>query len=135
MICAEGNENFPVARRVSTNKVWEMSICPVLFGYRVRVGPYGKQWYSFDYCAADDSAFLLKLYITVVRLMELLPESITEQELQDMIPTYQVRPINLDPCWFKLVALVKELESKHESYRVSTELVVKHGNSNQAAAG
>lgn len=108
----EPSLNYPRARRLSENDVWEMGIYPVMFGFRVRVGLAGDPLgYTFDYCAGDDVGFVIQLYVTVMALMEALPETITENQLLRLIPSYQVRPIDRDPCWEALQALVADLQA------------------------
>ena len=89
----------------SQNDVWSFGIYPVIFGYRVRACRVGAQAVVIDYCAADQPAFLAQLLLTVQLILEQLPEDLTEGELQRLLPTWQRRPINFDPCWPALQAL------------------------------
>lgn len=95
-------KNFPIFRAVSETERWEVGLVPVLYGVRVRAGLVGAAGVEIDYCAGDDRDFQFHLLVTIVSILSNLPETITERELQDMMPTYKVRPINHDPCWIKL---------------------------------
>lgn len=106
----ETDENYDVARWVSENNVWELGLHRVLFGIRVVAGRVGDGCYDIKYCAGDDQGFALLLLATVFRILSLLPESIKPYELKRMMPTYERKPINLDPCWEKLIILAEELE-------------------------
>jgi len=116
LIKAEENINFLESHFVSVNNKWEMGIFPVLFGYRVGVTRMGHCSYSLNYCAGSDKEFLIELFIAVYRLLELLPEDISINEFENLIPTYQYKPINKDACWPNLKALIKGLEEA-KSYR------------------
>lgn len=92
----------------SENNVWEIGIYPVLFGVRVRGGRVGCQGLDIDYCAGNDPVFLSQLLTTVMSILESFPETLTSQELHTLLPGYEKKPINLDPCWEKLQQLAKE---------------------------
>jgi hypothetical protein len=89
----------------SENDVWSFGIWPVMFGFRVRACRVGARAAVIDYCAADQPAFLIQLLLTVQLALEQLPEDLTENELQRLMPTWQRRPINFDPCWPQLQEL------------------------------
>jgi hypothetical protein len=107
---SEADENYQIARWVSENNVWEIGLNPVIFGIRVVGGRVGSGCYSINYCAANDKMFALQVLVTVFRIMVLLPESTTARELEDLLPKYDVKPINLDPCWENLQELAAKLE-------------------------
>lgn len=92
----------------SENNVWEIGIYPVMFGVRVRAGKVGCQGLDIDYCAGTDPVFLGQLLTTVMTILETFPESLNSQELHTILPMYNKKPINLDPCWEQLQQLAKE---------------------------
>lgn len=109
---AERNINFPIARFVSENGRWEVGLMPVLFGVRVRAGIVGHDWVNVDYCAGDNPAFALQLLVTVIEIFEGLPEDITGGDVEALMPAYERRPIDRDPCWKKLQDLAQQLKAK-----------------------
>jgi hypothetical protein len=60
---------------------------------------------NLDYCAGDNPIFQVMLLQVVLDLMARLPEETQGDELETILPGYEIRPINLDPCWNKLQAL------------------------------
>lgn len=102
-------------RWTSENGVWELGLRPMLYGVRVSAGTIeeGKtevMYYSIDYCAGSDQAFLLNLLAAVFMLLCALPEEVTGREVEKLFPTYERKPINLDPCWDELMELCKKKE-------------------------
>lgn len=102
---------FPIERLVSTGGRWEVGIRPVIFGFRVCGGIIGSGCYAFDYCAGANRGFILQLLAVMIGILEQLPEETTEQQLQDLLPGWRVRPIDQDPCWDNLQNLYLELEN------------------------
>lgn len=86
----------------------------MLYGKRVRASIVGQPCVAVDYCAGADPVFLIHLLAVIVRIMEAFPESITEREVQDMMPGYDRRPIDEDPCWQKLQDMMNELHKDKE---------------------
>ena len=94
----------------SENKVWEVGFFRVLYGIRVRAGkiPPGLDYapaVSIDYCAGADEGFALCILAIVVKLLSTLPESVTASQVEALVPRYQVKPIDQDPCWDRLLEL------------------------------
>jgi hypothetical protein len=56
-----------------------------------------------------DKNFTYSLLLTMKSILQFLPESTTERELQRMLPNWQTRPIDRDPCWGKLQKLALDL--------------------------
>lgn len=106
---AEPDENFPIVRFVSENNVWEIGIRPMMFGHRVSAGLVGSGCVEIDYCGGADGCFVIQLLATVVKIFSSLPETITLKEVKRFFPTYQVKPIDKDPCWEKLKELAANL--------------------------
>jgi hypothetical protein len=107
--------NFPISRFVSENERWEVGLVPVLFGVRVRAGIVGNNWVSVDFCAGDNPAFALELLATVIQIMSWLPENIAGAQVERMMPTWQRRPIDQDPCWQKLQELASSLNPERKA--------------------
>jgi len=103
---AAPDENFPLGRWVSENNVWEIGFFPVLFGVRVRLGKIGNAWVNLDYCAGSNEGFALILLATVVAILERVPESATERQVEELFPKFDIKPIDRDPtCWKRLQEL------------------------------
>lgn len=102
--------NYPTLRLVSEGGSWEVGIWPVIFGLRVRAGRTDNTVsVAVDYCAGNDEVFCFHLLATMVKILE-RGVSITHRELERILPTWEVRPINQDPCWGKLQQLANELD-------------------------
>jgi hypothetical protein len=88
------DENYPVLKRQSGPKgLWEAGITPMLFGYRVRLGPTGHAWCTLDYCAGaaiSDAMALLQIVLTICAKM---PERTYEFELAALFPPETIKPI------------------------------------------
>lgn len=112
---AEPDENFDIAKWVSENNIWELGLHRVLFGIRVVANPVGDFRYAINYCAGDDESFALMLLAMVFHILSMLPEDITAAEVKKLMPTYERRPISLDPCWEKLIDLASDLEKTNTS--------------------
>jgi hypothetical protein len=95
-------------RWVSENGVWEIGIFPVMFGKRVRAGIINSPCCVVDYCSGDDDDFLKELLVTMIIILESFDESVKEVDIERILPTYNVKPINLDPCWAKLKKVALE---------------------------
>jgi len=104
------DEHFSIARWESHEGRWEAGLVPMLFGVRVRVGKVGACFVVIDYCAGADVRFQLELLITVFRILFAIDEQITEDQLAAMMPRYQKRPINLDPCWEELLEMAEAFD-------------------------
>jgi hypothetical protein len=105
-------ENQMFSRKISENGIWEIGIYPVAYGYRVRAGIVGNGWVTIDYCAASQQTFLGQLYAVVQGILETFPESTPEHEIERLMPRFERKPINQDPCWNKLNQLLAERVSR-----------------------
>lgn len=106
---AEPDEHLFV-RWKSENKVWELGFFRVSYGIRVRAGkiPPGLDYapaISIDYCAGADEGLALHILAIVTKLLSALPESVTAPQVESLFPTYEVKPIDQDPCWDRLLEL------------------------------
>lgn len=103
---AEPNENFEIARWLSEGGRWEFGFRQMLFGVRVSVAGVDAYGCCLDYCAADEEGFALALLATVAKILERYPENVTERQLKQDFPQYNIKPINKDPqCWAQLQAI------------------------------
>jgi len=103
---AEPNEDFAIARWLSVSGRWELGFRRMLFGVRVSLAKVGAGGCCIDYCAADDKGFALILLATVVQILERYPEEVSDLQLRQDFPTYDIKPINKDPqCWARLQAM------------------------------
>lgn len=90
---------------------WEIGFRQMLFGVRVSLTRIGDEWYTLDYCAADQPGFAWLLLATVVKILERYPEDVNPNQLQRDFPGYEIKPINKDPyCWQRLQQMA-ELET------------------------
>ena len=107
---------FPIVKFVSINHKWEMGVRPVLYGVRVSGNRTSSDTYCFDYCAGNNYHFAMQLFRTMQAILMALPESITERELERMLPTFAVKPIDRDPtCWQELQRLAIELNESQDT--------------------
>lgn len=86
---------------------YEVGFYRVMYGVRVRAGLAGDGCCIIDYCAGADYIFALELLATVIQFLEKFPENVSARSIEEIRPTSQVKPINLDPCWDKLKELAK----------------------------
>lgn len=93
------------------NEEWEIGIFPVNFGYRVGAGRVNTVFYSINYCAGADLEFLFQLYLTVFVVVSSFLPGLEAYECERMMPSYEGRPINKDPCWPRLLHLAQEIGS------------------------
>lgn len=84
---------------------WELGIYRVIFGYRVRANIKDDMWCPVDYCAADNTSFLIQLFAVMEIIMSQLPEDTDASWLFRALPKYEKRPIFYDPCWDKLLEI------------------------------
>lgn len=81
----------------------------MMFGNRVRAGLVGRDWCTIDYCAGADREFLKELIVTIMLILESFDESVKEGEVESILPSFTIKPINKDPyCWAALKRLMVE---------------------------
>lgn len=103
---AEKDINFPIDHYVSVGGRWEVGLCPVLYGRRVRLGTVGAAGCCVDYCAGDDITFAYRILTCVMGILLKVPEDTPEFIVADLFPGYQRKPIDKDPsCWLELQRL------------------------------
>jgi hypothetical protein len=88
---------------------WHVGLTRVLYGVRV-IGSRGDSGFrSFNYCAGADPSFASRLLVVMIVIMESFPESVTEREVEDLLPSFERKPIDRDPCWDKLQELARKV--------------------------
>lgn len=106
----EPDANLNLLRFGSEEGKWEMGIRRMMFGFRVSLNKVGEPWYTLDYCASDDQAFLFELLVMLTILLDRYPEDVTEQHLQKDFPRYEFKPIKYDSAWGKLYKMAHGVE-------------------------
>lgn len=92
-------EDYTIVWGSKPKGIWKIGVKPVMFGVRAiawRDGSFGP---SVDYCSGDNEVFLIELLFTIKKILSKYPETITEIEVEEMMPMWQRRPIDKDPCW------------------------------------
>lgn len=80
-----------------------------MFGVRVVAWRKDSDCRSVDYCAGADPAFLVELLETVAEIFRRrIPAAASEREVEALMPDWERRPINTDPCWQRLQALASD---------------------------
>ena len=106
----EPDENYPIRKcRSLPEGKWELGLTPMMFGVRIRASPPGSYGCSLDYCCGSDQDQIYFWFGFVMALFLMLPEDITQSELERLFPHQNVKPISLD----------KQLQSNlHELARI-----------------
>jgi hypothetical protein len=94
-------ENGQYYIKLSENQKWAIWIFPVLFGFRVQVGQWGKDFNSVDYCAGSIENNISYLYTTVEKIMENFDEDTPVHVIEAAFPKYNIRPIHKDTVLIK----------------------------------
>lgn len=106
-------EAYDVLRLTSETGRWELGCHRVLFGVRVVANRVGSGVYAVNYCAGADLPRIGVLRSLVQQILESLPESVTEDEVQTLMPRWTVRPMHNDPaCFEALVQLARQAQAK-----------------------
>lgn len=107
----EPNQVIHQCRCLSEEEKWEIGFRQMLFGVRVSLSRIGDEFYTLDYCAADDVGFALLLFATILQILDRYPEDVTPQQLERDFPRYEIKPINRDPhCWPRLQQMAIEAQ-------------------------
>ena len=84
----------------SADGLWSIGLYPVIFGVRVVAWRDGAAGRAVDYCAGSDVFFALELLAVIAAIFRHhIPDGATEDEVMALMPSWQRRPINRDPCW------------------------------------
>src|SRR5687768_7093342 len=91
----------------SENNVWEIGVHTVMFGYRIRVGLIGDDFYALDYCAGNQQENVEKVFSMVKAIME----KVTERNFYTIKwPVQERKPIIGTECEEVLESLAGEYE-------------------------
>lgn len=94
---------YNLERWVSENNIWEIRLDRVMFGCRVHVMRCGTQVFLTELCAGDLPIWQQALLGVVRSIVEQYPESISAWELEEVFPSWKIRPMfNDKKCWGKL---------------------------------
>lgn len=90
-------------RWLSETGTWELGFWPTIYGCRVRAGRTDDYCcVPIDYCCGDDAVLLMEVLMVVAKLMEPLPDSATNADVERIFPRHTTKPIHLDPIWPQL---------------------------------
>lgn len=93
-------EGYTAVWQSQPKGLWRIGVWPVLFGVRAIAWREGSYGCSIDYCAGNDSGFLMELLHTIRAILSKHPEDVTDVEIEAMMPPWETRPISGDPaCW------------------------------------
>lgn len=87
------DENFKGLRMVSEGGQWEVGLCPVFFGVRVRAGRVGDGACAIDLCAGADKAHIDTLLKMVLTLLSPFSESARAGDVSRLIPSFETKPV------------------------------------------
>jgi hypothetical protein len=102
------HRDYPYHLLSSEDGLWHIAIKPVIFGSRVIAWRQDSAGPCVDYCAGDNPAFLFELLDAVTRIFQRMPDGISERQVTALMPRYERRPIDQDPCWPALQALATD---------------------------
>lgn len=110
---AKPEPNFDRLKLVSEGGIWELGLWSVMFGVRLRLGRTGAGGVNLDYCAGANQLFQMELLNAVHIILQEVPETISERDLEAMFPDYTRKPINHDEyCWKRLQQMRDETRSR-----------------------
>jgi hypothetical protein len=115
LIKTDNAVDFDLAHYISEGGQWEIGARSMIFGVRICGNRVGSIAFAFDYCAGANVGFVHILLLVMLSILESLPEETTERELQNMLPSWEIRPIDKDPCWQKLQQLAIDLAKSEVS--------------------
>ena len=93
----EPDENYPIHKlRSQPNGNWELGLTPMIFGVRIRASLVGAMGCSLDYCCGDDPDQIYLWFGFVTALFFMLPEDISQNEVEKLFPRQTIKPIRLD---------------------------------------
>lgn len=106
-------ESYDVLRLTSETDQWELGCHRVLFGVRVVANRVDSGVYAVNYCAGADRPRIGVLRSLVQQILEGLPESVSEAEVEALMPRWTQRPMHRDPeCFEALVQLARQAQAK-----------------------
>lgn len=111
LINAPIDQNFDIHRAVSENQQWQIGLRSMIFGVRVCGNRVGSNVFVFDYCAGADRYFVVTLLAIMKDILSSLPESISERELERILPKEGIKPNTINSeCTQELIKLAVKLK-------------------------
>lgn len=108
---------------ISKNEIWYVALKKVLLGMRVVVYRRNSFGCVADYCAGRNIVLAIEITAALKAILSGLPESITEEQLYEVLPKWKVRPIDKDPCWGKIQELASRALSQSSEDDFLSELL------------
>lgn len=107
-------------RKVSEDGKFCICVYPVIYGFRVRAGYAGSQWFELDYCAGDKIEAIEEIYSIVTRIL------IKHRDFS-VFPFQNRKPMFNDPeCASKLFELAKGTPEETVNFEKLHELKRKY---------
>jgi hypothetical protein len=98
---------YPMLRLESAAKRWEMGVYPTIYGTRVSCGIVGSSYYvKGGYCCGTSGSLLMEVTVAIAAILSTFPESATHRDVEDFLPSWNLRPIDRDDGLAKLRAAV-----------------------------
>lgn len=88
----EPNREYRSLRFISNDGIWELGLSPYQYGIRLRMGRAGRPPSVVDFCLGHDTAIYSPALLAVMKLLEQLPESASEKEIDALFPWAGTRP-------------------------------------------
>lgn len=88
----EPNNDYRSLRFLSATGRWELGLSPYQHGVRLRMGLAGRPPSVIDFCLGHDTAIYSPALLTVMHLLETLPESASAGEIDSLFPWAGRRP-------------------------------------------
>ena len=106
------DENYSQLKMVSETGRWEVGLHPVMFGVRIRAGRAGRATCAVDYCAGADPVFKMRLLDCIIKILSAFPEEIPQAHINEIMPGFDRKPIDQDPCWTQLQKMAAALDER-----------------------
>lgn len=108
----EPSHDYRSLRFLSDTGIWELGLSPYQYGIRLRMGFSGRPPSVIDFCLGHDATIYSPALLAVMKLLEQVPESASEKEIDALFPWAGTRP---DPS--------VHLKALLEPYTVQNDLV------------
>jgi len=89
---AGSNTHYRSLRLVSAEERWELGLNEYASGMRVRMGRFGRPPSVLDFCIGHDRGLCMPVLLAVITVLEGIPESANEKEIDAMFPWAGTRP-------------------------------------------
>ena len=88
----EPSRDYLSLRFTSDTGRWELGLSPYQYGVRIRMGLSGRPPSVLDFCLGYETSIYSPVLLTVIKLLEQLPESATVKEIDALFPWAGTRP-------------------------------------------